>query len=52
VQEYIDQFSELVDQLIAYDHFVSDNRYYTARFVDGLKDDIKYVVLVQHPCMI
>jgi hypothetical protein len=50
VHEYIDQFSELVDQLLAYDHSVSDNRYYTVRFVDGMKNDIKYVVLVQHPC--
>jgi hypothetical protein len=50
VQEYIDQFSELIDQLIAYDHYASDNHYYTARFVDGLKDDIKSVVLVQRPC--
>jgi hypothetical protein len=49
VQEYIDQFSELVDQLLAYEHSASDNRYYTARFVDGLKDDIKFVILVQRP---
>jgi hypothetical protein len=48
VQEYIDRFSELVDQLLAYDHS-SDYRYYTARFVDGLKDDVKLVVLVQRP---
>jgi hypothetical protein len=47
VQEYIDQFSELIDQLIAYDHSASNNRYYTTHFVDGLKDDIKSVVLVQ-----
>jgi hypothetical protein len=50
VQEYIDQFSELVDQLLAYEHSASDNRYYTARFVDGLKDDIKFLILVQRPC--
>jgi hypothetical protein len=49
VQEYIDQFSELADQLLAYEHSASHNRYYTARFVDGLKDDIKSVVLVQRP---
>jgi hypothetical protein len=45
-QEYMDQFSEL----IVYDHSASNNCYYIARFVDGLKDDIKSVVLVQRPC--
>jgi hypothetical protein len=48
VQEYNDRFSELVDQLLAYDHS-SDYIYYIARFVDGLKDDVKLVVLVQRP---
>jgi hypothetical protein len=48
MQEYIDKFSELVDQLVAYEHS-SDFRYYTTRFVDGLKDDVKSVVLVQRP---
>jgi hypothetical protein len=50
IQEYIDQFSELIDQLLAYEHSASNNRYYIAHFVDGLKDDIKYVVHVQCPC--
>jgi hypothetical protein len=44
--DYIDRFSELVDQLLAYDHS-SDHRYYVACFIDGLKDEIKLVVLVQ-----
>jgi hypothetical protein len=48
VQEYIDRFSELFDQLLAYGHS-SDYRYYTARFIDGLKEEIKSVVLVQCP---
>jgi hypothetical protein len=48
VQEYIKQFSELVDKLMAYEHF-SYYRYYIAHFVDGLKDNIIAVVLVQHP---
>jgi hypothetical protein len=48
VKEYIDKFSELVDQLVAYEHS-SDLRYYTTHFVDGLKDDVKAVVLVQWP---
>jgi hypothetical protein len=48
VQEYINKFSELVDQLVSYEHS-SDFRYYTTHFVDGLKDDVKSVVLVQRP---
>jgi hypothetical protein len=48
MQEYIDRLSELVDQLVAYEHS-SDFCYYTTRFVDGLKDDVKSVVLVQRP---
>jgi hypothetical protein len=47
VQAYIDSFSELVDQLVAYEHSVGDQRYFKAHFVDGLKDEIKSVVLVQ-----
>jgi hypothetical protein len=42
--EYIDQFTELVNQLVAYENS-SDHKYYTTRFVD----DIKSVVLLQHP---
>jgi hypothetical protein len=38
----------LVDQLVAYEHS-SYHIYYTTRFVDGLKDDIKSIALVQHP---
>jgi hypothetical protein len=48
VQDYIDMFSELVYQLFAYGHS-PDYRYYTAHFVDGLKDDVKLVVLIQWP---
>jgi hypothetical protein len=48
VQDYIDLFTELVDQLVAYEHS-SDHRYYTTHFIDVLKDDIKHVVLVQRP---
>jgi hypothetical protein len=33
---------------MAYEHS-SDSRYYTTRFVDSLKDDVKAIVLVQHP---
>jgi hypothetical protein len=48
VQEYTDKFSELVDQLVAYENCY-DHRYFTTHFVDGLKHHIKYVVLVQRP---
>jgi hypothetical protein len=50
VQEYIDKFRELVDQLSAYEpsHY-ADSRYYTTHFVDGLKPEIKSVILVQRP---
>jgi hypothetical protein len=46
VAEYVAQFSELLDQLIAYGHS-TDPLYYTTRFVDGLRDDIHSTVLVQ-----
>lgn len=45
---YIDEFSQLVDQLNAYQR-MSDPLYYTMKFVDGLKDDIKAVVMLQRP---
>jgi hypothetical protein len=48
VQEYIDKFSELVDQLVAYED-CSDRCYFTTCFADGLKHDIKFVVLIQCP---
>jgi hypothetical protein len=35
-----------VDQLVAYAHS-SDFCYYTTHFVDGLKDEVKVVVLLQ-----
>jgi hypothetical protein len=47
VQDYIDKFVELVDQLVAYES--PYQRYYTAHFVDGLKDEIKSVILIQCP---
>jgi len=39
VADYVGQFSELVDQLIAYEHS-TDPMYYTIRFMDGLRDNI------------
>ena len=48
VAEYIERFSRLVDQLAAYEA-KSDQLYYTTRFVDGLKSDIRSAVVIQRP---
>jgi hypothetical protein len=50
VAEYVDRFSALVDQLAAYES--TDNPlYYAMRFVDGLRDDIKLMVVIQRPTL-
>ncbi|CAN6294759.1 unnamed protein product [Urochloa humidicola] len=48
VSEYVEQFSSLVDQLIAYGS-ETDPLYHTMRFIEGLKEDIHAVVLLHHP---
>jgi hypothetical protein len=48
VAEYVEDFAQLVDQLFAYTS-TTDPLYYTLRFIDGLRDDIKSIVLVQRP---
>jgi hypothetical protein len=48
VTDYAERFSQLIDQLHAYSPH-ADPLYYTMRFVDGLRDDIKSIVLVQRP---
>jgi hypothetical protein len=48
VNEYIDQFVALVDDLKAYAKH-PDPLYYTQRFIDGLRDEIKAVLLVHRP---
>jgi hypothetical protein len=48
VNEYIEQFVSLVDDLKAYAKH-PDPLYYTQRFIDGLRDEIKAVILVQRP---
>ena len=48
VADYVERFSELVDQLIAYEHS-TDPMYYTICFMDGLHDNIRSIVLVQRP---
>jgi hypothetical protein len=48
IAAYIEQFSGIVDQLLAYESH-TDPRFYTMRFIDGLKDHIKSAVLLQRP---
>ena len=48
VQDYVDHFSELVDQLTAYDSSTNALHYIT-RFLDGLHSDIRTIILVQRP---
>jgi hypothetical protein len=48
VNEYIDQFVALIDDLKAYAKH-PDSLYYTQRFIDGLRDEIKAVLFVQRP---
>jgi hypothetical protein len=48
VNEYITQFTTLIDQLNAYAKH-PDPIYYVQRFIEGLRDDIKAVVLLQRP---
>ena len=48
VAEYITQFAELIDQLAAYESPI-DPRHYTMKFIDGLRADIRSIVLLQRP---
>lgn len=48
VADYVERFSILVDHLSAYQEH-TDPLYYTMRFIDGLHDDIKSVIMVQRP---
>jgi len=48
VQEYIDKYTGLVEQLIAYGRN-TDPLYYAMRFVDGLRADIRAAVHLQRP---
>jgi len=48
VADYAEKFSELVDQLTAYGH-VAEPIYYTMRFVEGLKDDVRAAVSLHRP---
>ncbi len=48
VTEYVDLSSSLVDRLAAYES-QTNPLYYVMHFVDGLKDDIKSMIMIQRP---
>jgi hypothetical protein len=48
VSEYIEQFSEVVQQLHAHDPTIAQS-VITNRFVDGLKKEIRAVIMVHRP---
>jgi hypothetical protein len=48
VQDYVDRFVDLIEQLSAYTTS-PDHLSYTTQFVDGLRDDIRAIILVQRP---
>lgn len=48
VFDYVEQFASLVDELAAYESR-TDPLYFTMCFVDGLKHEIKTIVMVQRP---
>ncbi|CAD6206729.1 unnamed protein product [Miscanthus lutarioriparius] len=48
VSAYVTAFSQLVDQLISYSPR-ADPLFYTQCFIDGLRSDIRAVILVQRP---
>jgi hypothetical protein len=48
VAEYVENFDQLMHQLLAHENNLTSTMI-TARFVDGLKDEIKTVVIIQRP---
>jgi hypothetical protein len=48
IVDYVERFSELVDQLAAYDSEAKP-MYHAMRFLDRLKEEIKNVVMIQRP---
>src|SRR3989337_419615 len=48
VEDYVDRFSELYDQLTAYES-APDPLHYVTRFMDGLKPAVKVQVAIQKP---
>lgn len=48
VANYVDKFSELIDQLAAYEPNIN-NLHYTTRFIDGLTPAIRSIIAIQCP---
>lgn len=48
VTEYVEQFDQLLHQLLAHENQLNPTMI-TTRFVDGLKDEVKAVVIIQRP---
>jgi hypothetical protein len=48
VAEYVEQFDQLMHQLLAHENHLTSTMI-TGRFVDGLKDEIKSAVIIQRP---
>ncbi|KAF0923428.1 hypothetical protein E2562_006329 [Oryza meyeriana var. granulata] len=48
VREYVEKFEELVQQLLAYEPMTA-SIYFTTRFIEGLKAEIRAGVMVQRP---
>jgi len=46
--EYITRFTSLNDQLLAYNKAI-DPVYFVTRFIDGLRPELRSILLVQHP---
>ena len=48
VKEYVDRFAALIDQLKFYNP-ATDPLYLVTRFIDGLRDDVRAVVIMLAP---
>jgi hypothetical protein len=48
VSEYVEKFDSLMHQLLAYDNSLLPV-YFVSKFIEGLRSDIRMVVLVQRP---
>lgn len=48
VAEYVERFDGLMHQLLSYDNALTP-LYFLTKFVDGLKDEIRGVVMLQKP---
>uniref|UniRef100_A0ACD5WWR9 Uncharacterized protein n=1 Tax=Avena sativa TaxID=4498 RepID=A0ACD5WWR9_AVESA len=49
VEDYVSHFSELMDQIAAYESH-PDPVHYTTKFLDGLQPGVRILVAIQQPC--